>query len=279
MTWRWRRWIGRADAEVWIARLAEPGTVNWTLLEQPGRKRLALDVYVESRAAAMALKKRWRGQVRAIGKSAFAAAGAARVTRVGRGLEIVHGTEVGRMKSAARLRLLIPHGMAFGSGEHSTTFMLLRALVTWAGDWARTQVLDLGTGSGVLALTARRLGARKIVATDFDADAVRVARENEALNFAEPLISWRQADVRRLPSNRRYDLVLANLFSGILGEAAGRIAGSVAPGGELWVSGVLRSQQEEVVVAYAKEEAISLRRVVRRGKWVMLQWRREQDGT
>ena len=161
--------------------------------------------------------------------------------------------------------------MAFGSGEHATTFMLLRALAQ-RSDLEKAVVLDLGTGSGILALLARRRGGRRIVATDFDPDAIRTARTNERLNFPDAQIQWRVADVRRLRARGRYHLVLANLFSGILIAAAAVIAASVAPGGELWLSGILRTQSDEVARAYRK---IGLKFIGRksRGKWVMLHFR------
>ena len=150
--------------------------------------------------------------------------------------------------------------------------MLLRAVVA-GDDLSRAKVLDLGTGSGVLALAARLFGARKIVATDFDPEAIRTARQNEALNFSRPLVRWQRGDVRQLRATSRYDLVLANLFSGILIEAALQICACVAPEGKLWQSGILRSQQEEVMAAY-RRQGLRFDRVVRRGKWVMLQWSR-----
>ena len=148
--------------------------------------------------------------------------------------------------------------------------MLLRALARRT-DLVGDRVLDLGTGCGVLALAARLFGARKIVATDFDAEAIRTARQNEALNFPGNVIRWQKADVKRLRVKACYDLVLANLFSGILCAAADPIAASLAAGGELWMSGILRTQQEEVEAAY-RRAGLRLIRVVRRGKWVMLQW-------
>jgi ribosomal protein L11 methyltransferase len=182
-------------------------------------------------------------------------------------LEILHA-KTPRGKKPTMPQLHIPHGLAFGSGEHATTYMLLREL-TRREDWTRTTVLDLGTGSGVLALAARLFGARRIVATDFDPEAVRTARQNEALNFAQSSIHWRRGDVKKLRSKTRYDLVLANLFSGILTEAAPQIAGCVAPGGELWLSGILDSQQEEVIAAY-RRQGLRLSQARRRGKWVLL---------
>jgi len=271
--WCWRRWIVPGRDEEWIERLRAAGCVSWAFTERPQRSRILLEAYVESRAAAVALTRLWGGRMRAVNAREWLKVRPAPPTRIGCRLEIVHEKARSR-KPPSGSRLHIPHGVAFGSGEHATTYMLLRALARQE-DWARaarsTAVLDMGTGSGVLALAARRFGVRKIVATDFDPDAVRTARQNEALNFSKPLIRWRCADVRKLRATARYDLVLANLFSGILSEAAAQIAGCVSPGGQLWLSGILNSQQEEVIAAY-RGHGLRLNRAVRRGKWVMLQW-------
>jgi ribosomal protein L11 methyltransferase len=275
----WRRWIVAGQQEMWIARLQAadcPANAGWALTERPSRARVLLEVYLESRATAAAFTRQWSGRVRALNAREWLKSRLAPPTPIGRRLEIVHEKPRSR-KKPVRPRLYIPHGLAFGSGEHATTYMLLRALARH-GDGSKTAlrsttVLDLGTGSGVLALAARLFGARKIVAADFDPGAVRTARQNEALNFSRPLIRWRRADVRTLRATARYDLVLANLFSGILGEAAPQIAGCVSPGGQLWLSGILRSQQEEVIAAY-RGQGLQLVRAFGRGKWVMLQWAR-----
>jgi ribosomal protein L11 methyltransferase len=117
------------------------------------------------------------------------------------------------------------------------------------------------------------LGASIIEGTDFDPDAIRTARQNEKLNFRTPLVRWRRGDVlrRRSKVGARHDVVLANLYSGILVEAAEIIAGEVAPGGCLWLSGILRQQEREVVAEY-RRQGLVLVRTARRGKWVVLQW-------
>jgi ribosomal protein L11 methyltransferase len=265
----WRRWIVAGGHDLWMGRLASAGCVSWAFTERPQRTRVLLEAYVESQADARTLAKRWGGRVRAMNAREWIQTGPAPATRIGRRLEIIHEKTRSRSEPPP-LRLHIPHGLAFGSGEHATTCLLLREL-TRRSDLNRLAVLDLGTGSGVLALTARLLGARKIVATDFDSEAIRTARQNETLNFPAPLIHWRRADVRKLRATIRYDLVLANLFSGILCEAAPQIAACVSPGGRLWLSGILDSQQKEVIAAY-RGEGLCLRRAFRRGKWVMLQW-------
>ena len=268
-TWAWRRWIVPEQHEIWIERLRSAGCNSWALTERPLRARGLLEAYVESRAAGVAFARQWGGRVRSVNAREWIRTIPSPPTQIGRRLEIVHEQTRRRTKPPG-LRLHVPHGIAFGSGEHATTYLLLRGLAARA-DWPRTTVLDLGTGSGVLALTARLLGARKIMATDFDPDAIRTARQNEALNFSTPLIRWRRADVGKLRATVRYDLVLANLFSGILIGAAPQIAGCVSPGGQLWLSGILASQQAEVIAAF-RPQGLELIRSHRRGKWIMQQW-------
>ena len=252
-------------------RVQESGCVYIAITEKPGAARVLLHAYPETRGEALALAQRWGGSVSGVDVGRWLKSGPIQPTRIGKRLEIIHEKVRGRKKSTTP-QLHVPHGVAFGSGEHATTFMLLRALAL-RGDWTGTSVLDLGTGSGVLALAARLFGASKIVATDFDPDAVRTARENEALNFQRTRIRWQKADVKKLRPTTKYDLVLANLFSGILCEAAPQISACVTPGGQLWQSGILSSQMEEVTAAYLGQ-GLQLERAVRRGKWVMLQWSR-----
>jgi len=272
-TWSWQRHIVPAEADAWIARLQAAGCTTWTLTERPNRVRALLAVYDAAREPVLALRGLFGGRIRAIAQSAWLSTKPTPPTRISPALEILHDTPPRRLPAH---QLVVPHGLAFGSGEHGTTFMLLRALArgssgNLSGAPVPERVLDLGTGSGVLALAARRFGAKKIVATDFDPAAVRTARQNEALNFATPLIRWRRADVKRLAEKTPYDLVLGNLFSGILVEAAQQITAVVAPGGRLWVSGILRAQEKEVIAAY-RARGLSLLPATRRGKWVMLQF-------
>jgi ribosomal protein L11 methyltransferase len=255
-------------------RLQEAGCPLLAFTEKPGAVRVQLNAYPDSRREAIALARQWGGTVLGVDVRKWLKAQPVLPTRIGKRLEILHQNARGRKKPAMP-QLHVPHGLAFGSGEHATTSMLLREL-TRRSSWDKTTVLDLGTGSGVLALAARLFGARKIVATDFDPDSVRTARQNEVLNFPQPLIRWQRGDVKELVPKLRYDLVLANLFSGILEEAAPQISGSVAPGGELWLSGILQVQEAEVIAAYRKQ-GMKLIQIRRRGKWVMLMLRSQRS--
>ena len=163
--------------------------------------------------------------------------------------------------------ILIPAGMAFGTGEHATTATCLRMLADEAHrrrhePW---EALDLGTGSGILAIAAARLGAERVLATDFDPHAVRTAKQNVRVNQAAVRVE--RSDVRAWSPERTWPVVMANLFSGLLMEVAPKIARAVAPAGTLIVSGILRAQEAEVLAALAARK-VRPARVVRKGKWI-----------
>lgn len=271
-TWSWVKWIAPDTQEAWIARLEAEGVSTWTLTDRVDLRRTILAVYGQDRAVLAGLARRHGGRLGSLRDKDWLSPASSPLISVGRQLQIVQ--EPAQAKPGVP-SLVVPLGMAFGSGSHATTGMLLRALVR-RGKLKETALLDLGTGSGILALAARWSGAKKIMAIDFDPDAVRIAAENETLNFSSSQIIWRRADVKKLGARPLFGLVLANLFSGILCEAAARITAVVKPGGELWMSGILREQEKEVIWAY-RQRGLKLLRCARRGKWVMLQWRRGES--
>jgi ribosomal protein L11 methyltransferase len=170
--------------------------------------------------------------------------------------------------------IFIPATMAFGTGDHATTATCLRLLADEAerlpaGAW---EALDLGTGSGILAFAARLLGARKVEAGDFDATAVRVAKENAAHNGLKN-VTFKKFDVLKWQPARKWPVVLANVYGPILIEAAPQIAAAVAPGGCLILSGILREQAPEVLPAFTRQK-LREEKVVKRGKWVTARLRR-----
>jgi ribosomal protein L11 methyltransferase len=152
-----------------------------------------------------------------------------------------------------RVTVVIQPSMGFGTGHHATT-RLCTALLQRLDLPGRT-VLDVGTGSGVLALVARALGARAVLAVDDDPDAVESARENLGLNGGPAGIELRVADFRGLPANP-FDVVVANLTGGLLARSADVLAGAVAPGGSLVISGVTLEEEAEVLRAFAPWMAV-----------------------
>ncbi len=119
-----------------------------------------------------------------------------------------------------RGRVIINPGLSFGTGEHFTTRFCLEALDSLSHPRPPTSVLDVGSGSGILALAAARLGAGRVVGIDNDPQAVEQARANAVLNRFGRRVEFRVADITQGPPPGRYDVVCANLFALMLVDRA-----------------------------------------------------------
>jgi ribosomal protein L11 methyltransferase len=154
-------------------------------------------------------------------------------------------------RNAALCTVVIPASMAFGTGHHATTQLCLEALQTI--DLAGASVLDVGTGSGVLAIAAVRIGAARALGIDVDPDAIEAARGNLALNpGAGERVRFDVGDVASLGDARGVaaDVVTANLTGALLVRTAPLLAGAVRSGGTLILSGLQTHERTAVVRAF-----------------------------
>lgn len=156
-------------------------------------------------------------------------------------------------------------GRAFGTGLHATTSLVSKALDARAAELASREVLDVGTGSGILALVALVLGAAKARGIDTDADAVDVANENAVRNGLDARFLADTTPVEAIEA--RYPVVLANIEARVLIPLAEAIKATVAKGGLLVLSGILVGQEDEVARAYAP---FALEESPMEGEWVAL---------
>jgi ribosomal protein L11 methyltransferase len=163
--------------------------------------------------------------------------------------------------------VVLDPGMAFGTGTHPTTSLCLAALSELLGARPGAAVLDVGTGSGLLAIAARKLGAGRVVGNDNDPVAVAVARENAARNGVE--LALTVAGLEAISG--RFDLVVANILANTLVALAPAIAEKLAPGGVVLLSGILGPQEAEVRDAYVATGLRPLEGGDRReGEWSLL---------
>jgi ribosomal protein L11 methyltransferase len=150
------------------------------------------------------------------------------------------------------VNLRIEAGAAFGTGHHGTTVGCLEAFeAVLAGEGAPARVLDVGTGTGVLGIAAARTGSQTVIGTDIDPPSVRIAAENAGINSATvTFVEDGDLSHPEVTSPAPYDLVFANILARPLIELAGPINGLLRPGGTAILSGLLRSQEDEVLAAW-----------------------------
>jgi len=184
----------------------------------------------------------------------------------------VRGTHISAPLSKGRITLTLDAGLAFGTGEHNSTRGCLIALERIARYHRARNILDLGTGSGILAIAATKLLHRKILATDIDARAARVAATNAKLNFVAARIhaikadGWVDKTIRR---SAPYDLVFANILARPLCAMAHSLAQALSPGGIAVLAGLLNTQSNWVLSSHRRAGLVLEHRIID-GAWTIL---------
>ncbi len=163
-------------------------------------------------------------------------------------------------------------GMAFGTGTHGTTLLCLKAIVALMEESHPPQsLLDVGTGSGILAMAAAALGAQRVLACDIDPVACEVATENCRLNGLADSIEITTCPLEQLPGT--YDVVVANILAEENLRLADHLLSHLNPGGYLFLSGIL-AEKESMVRAGFADQPLSFLGTARQDEWVCLSWRR-----
>jgi ribosomal protein L11 methyltransferase len=269
----WRRlatpqwWIGNETG------LRDRAGAKLTVIEWPNRKRLQIELASGSHGELRDLAREFGGFIEKFPPDwlrQFTRQPKTKPLKIGQRLCVSRSgalQSAGYRKSAAGKPPLldIPAGTAFGTGDHATTAMSLRLLeqVTrkWEPGWS---IVDLGTGSGILALAAARLGAKRVLGLDNDPLAISMAKENTRRNKIQN-VDFRLADVRRWKPTGSIDIVIANLFSELLIAILPKLKRSCW----LILSGILRNQEADLTRALQRNK-IDIVQVRRRGKWVAL---------
>lgn len=189
---------------------------------------------------------------------------------------LVHGSHDRQAASANEIAIEIEAGQAFGTGHHGTTAGCLGAIDRRVRTRPVTNALDIGTGSGVLAIAIARAARAPVLASDIDPVAVRVARENIGLNGVQSFVTTIvAANLKKSIFRKRgpYDLVVANILAGPLIALAPEICRHVVPGGRLVLSGLLPGQRALMVSAYRGQGMALLRATILDG-WLTLEFTR-----
>lgn len=274
-------WRKRASA-VWLAAnevaLYEIAGQRLAIISRLGRTTAIAEIAGNSRRDLEKIRSRFGGTIEKWPRDwlkEFSRLQKSEPIKIGNRLTIYRSvTSENRSRNKNR-SLLIPAGAAFGTGEHATTAMSLRLLERCTRFWGaqagslrspepERTLLDLGTGSGILALAAARFGAKRVTAIDHDPVAIATAEANARRNKLDN-IDFRVADVRRWQHPRRIQIITANLFSELLIEIAPKLKGAQW----LILSGILREQEAEFVRTL-KRNGIAIVETRCRGKWIAM---------
>ena len=270
--WHWSKLSSSRWTDAWEERFyGNPASV---IHELKGGKTVRVEVYCDSEEEARAIQEQFGGSVRKLTHEELAPPPPKPPPplKIRDRLVITQETEPAAWEDLARqfpgrVLVRVPAEMAFGTGDHPTTATCLRLLVDVTRPWptAGWSLLDLGCGSGVLAIAGRLLGARKCLGLDYDPNAVAVARGNCERNKVDQ-VTIEEADVCQWESDEKWDFVVANLFAGVLAQALPAMARAIAPEGRLVLSGILREQCQDALAA-AEGAGFRLKDLRPRGKW------------
>jgi len=300
----WRKRASAAWLAANEAPLREMGGQRLAIISRSDRKTAIAEIAGSRQRDLEQIRSRFGGTIEELPRDwlkEFSRSQKSEPIKIGNRLTIYRSVTSKKRSRNKNRSLLIPAGTAFGTGEHATTAMSLRLLERCTRFWgaqaatpqsssacrrrllkkgsagSRTQqggslrspepkrtLLDLGTGTGILALAAKRLGAARVIAIDHDPVAIATARENARRNKLDN-IDFHVADVRRWPFPPRIDIITANLFSELLIEILPKLKRAQ----RLILSGILREQEAEFVRAL-KRNGIVIVEMRRRGKWIAI---------
>lgn len=253
------KWLAPNEA---LLETFSPGNV--AMIARPGRARSLVQVVCETRSMAGRLQRKFGGRTTKLPRNWLATYRPPRSLaplRIGRRLEIVH-----EPSQSSKPNLIIPVAGAFGTGDHATTAMTLRLLEEATRNFsAGWRLLDAGTGTGILALAARRFGASEVLGLDNDPRAVAHARQNARLNQIARA-RFEVADLMCWRPSIRYEVITANLYSELLIAALAALRRALRPEGRLIISGILREQADSFVHAL-RRSGFEIEALRRRGKW------------
>ena len=255
--------LPRSDAERLSSLLAEmdPSPASAVSVEEASKVSWSLDAFCieeeQANEAAAIIEREIpdaRPAVQKLDDKDWVAVSLAGLPAVNAGPFVVAGWHELAHLEGGKIPVWIEAGPAFGTGHHGTTKGCLEALAIELKRKRPERVLNIGTGSGVLALAAVKYGARFALGTDMDKESIRIAKENAKNNKAGDrlkLMHARGTGHRMMRAHAPYDLVLANILARPLVGLAPEIAKLVAKGGRVILSGLLTHQEPQVRAAYA----------------------------
>ncbi len=268
--WVWTKLSAARWRDAWEERFHALDNTNLVITELAGKPTVRVEIYCQSKADAQRIKTEFGGSVREVKQQNWAAMAVPHIDpiKIRDRLLIVSDADEAAVEAHRRTHpkrhvISIPVEMAFGTGDHPTTATCLRLLCDLPISDA--SLLDLGCGTGLLAIAAKKLGAGAVEGFDFDPAAVSAARKNARRNGVR--IPFAQLDVLQWQPEKTYDYIFANIFADVLTASYPTMKRALRPDGTLILSGVLDKHAPELLEEGHKA-GFDFQSVLQRGKWV-----------
>jgi len=264
--------------DAWEERFHALENTGLVITEISGRKTIRVELYCKTERQAETVKKEWGGSVRKLANRDWVSVSTPKIPPIKIRDRLLITTErdpAKREKLATRHPrrdiISIPAEMAFGTGDHATTATCLRFLIDLHAQGTLPdgfRCLDLGSGSAILAIAAKKLGSGKTHARDYDPNAIRIGRANAKANET-PGISFGGGDLTgwEPEKDEQYELIFANVFSDVLEAIFPKMKKILAPCGHIITSGILQDHAPGCLRA-GEKAGIEFSEVRQRGKWV-----------
>ncbi len=276
----WSRLASAKWADAWEERLRGLAGERLAIHYLPAGRSIRLEIYAPTTSEQKLLVDQFGGRLRTLKKDSWLAPGVIPLKPIPIRDRMIVVHDMRELEHQAKLHpdrrvLLVPAGAAFGTGDHATTATCLRLMADEsrhleADSWS---CADVGTGTGILAIAAKLLGAGRVEAFDHDRRAIATARDNARVNGTQNirfssrmLTNWRPRTA--------FQLVVANVFSEALIQAAPTLANALCRDGLLIVSGILKHQAQETLAALSATTVFAAPEVHQRGKWTTASLRR-----
>jgi ribosomal protein L11 methyltransferase len=281
----WSKLSSAQWSDAWQERLGNLPHVSLVITEVVGRKTIRVEAFCEKEKDATAIAKVFGGSVRKVKMENWAAMAPepSEPILIRDKLVVCDASTPKALKAftlahPGREIVAIPADLAFGTGHHATTATVLRKTadlaLLWGKEGRKWSVCDLGCGTGILGIAARKLGADKVWGCDFDPLAVKVAKGNIERNGVDR-VSFVKGDVLTWEPRQQWDLVLANIFYDVLTLSFEKIVAAMKPDGVVMVSGILKSYSADCIKAGSKAGIEWEDVLTKKGKWVTAIGRRK----
>ena len=282
----WSKTISASQEEYFEDRFLGMAQTNAVITKLSDAKKLRLEVFLEKKNSAQNLINEFGGKIEKIKKRNWARINAPSkrpLIKIRDQILVSDNPNLGSLKSLKKKYpnkkiIVIPAALAFGTGDHATTSTCLRIIVDISKKYLKEKTdwsfCDIGTGTGILAITAKLMGANSVEGFDFDPEAITIAKRNIDINSVDDIQIYEKDVFQWLPSERKsWDIIAANIFANVLNPNLEKIWSAVSNDGHLVISGILNEHYKSVIET-SKCNGMPTPNIHTKGKWVSFHYQK-----